>query len=175
MCTSTQDFRPPEAPLADAPAASLELAGRGVRLGAKMLDGLAAGAALLTGGIPVVTAVPYLGAHRGSHGAVVLVEALGGCAAFLGLAALVVWNCVWLHRYGQTVGKRAMRIRIVRSNGERATLGRIFLLRFLPVTVLGAIPLAGTLVTLTDFLLIFRSSRRCLHDQLADTIVVKAP
>jgi len=170
-----QDFRPPEAPLADAPAGPLELAGRGLRLGAKMLDGLAIGAAVLVGGIPMLLALPYLSSHRGSHGAAVLVEAVASGTAFLGLAALVAWNCVWLHRHGQTLGKRAMRIRIVRGNGARATLARIFLLRFLPMSLLGAVPLLGTLATLTDLLLIFRQSRRCLHDQFADTIVVKAP
>ena len=32
----------------------------------------------------------------------------------------------------------------------------------------------GNLISLVDILLIFRSSRQCLHDQLADTIVVDA-
>ena len=66
----------------------------------------------------------------------------------LAFVALVVWNCVWLHRYGQTVGKRALGIRIVRGNGERASLGRIFGLRYLPMMILGAIPFLGPLVTL---------------------------
>ena len=61
-----------------------------------------------------------------------------------------------------------------RSSGEPATLGRIFLLRFLPVTLLGAVPLLGNVLTLVDILLIFRDSQKCLHDQFADTIVVKA-
>jgi len=72
------------------------------------------------------------------------------------------------------VGKRALGIRIVRSSGERASLGRIFALRYLPVTLLGAIPYLGPVFSLVDILLIFRDSRQCLHDQIADTIVVKA-
>ena len=34
------------------------------------------------------------------------------------LLALMIWNLIWLHRYGQTIGKRIVKIRIVRSNGE---------------------------------------------------------
>ena len=100
--------------------------------------------------------------------------AVMGLSMVLGGIALVVWNCVWLHQYGQTVGKRALGIRIVRSDGGRATLGRIFALRYLPVTLLGAIPYVGPLIGLVDVLLIFRDSRQCMHDQIADTIVVKA-
>lgn len=169
-----QDFRPPEAILADAPPAQLELASRWARLGAKCLDGLTVGAVVMVAGIGGALLMPMMaGRHRSDALATAFaVTAAGG--VFLALLALVVWNCIWLKRYGQTVGKRALRIRIVRSSGEPATLGRIFLLRFLPVTLLGAIPVLGHVLTLVGILLIFRDSRRCLHDQIADTIVVKA-
>jgi len=173
-----QDFRPPLAPLSDAPAEPLELAGRGTRLIAKIVDGLTGLLVPLGGGIGFAIGIPVLTAlHRaGPVGLLgitgtVLLSVVFGC---LGLFALILWNCVWLQRYGQTVGKRALRIRIVRSNGERATLGHIFGRRFLPTTLLGVIPRLGPLVTLADCLLIFRASRKCLHDQFADTIVVKA-
>ena len=173
-----QDFRPPEAPLADAPAVSMEMAGRGSRLGAKCVDALTVfGVAVVTAllsllVIPILQAYPATG--HGHRAGSLLLELLVLAIAGLALVGLVVWNCAWLHRYGQTVGKRALRIRIVRSNGERASLGRIFGLRYLPATLLGAVPLVGFLFTLTDILLIFRESRKCLHDQFADTIVVKA-
>jgi uncharacterized RDD family membrane protein YckC len=173
-----QDFRPPLAPLTDAPLEPLELAGRGSRLGAKIVDGLTILAAVLSVAIVAAMSVPSPEALRGSAhermfgftSAALLVVLFG----FLALAGLAAWNCVWLHRYGQTLGKRALRIRIVRSNGERASLGRIFGLRYLPMMVLGVLPKLGVLITLADYLLIFRESRQCLHDQFADTIVVKA-
>jgi uncharacterized RDD family membrane protein YckC len=162
-------YRPPEAVLAATPKPPLEPASRGARLGAKLLDGLLLGAVgVTTGGIPATVLLMGRPWNR------FLAEVAGGCGLSLGLVALVVWNCVWLDRYGQTIGKRILGIRIVRSNGEPATLGRIFLYRFLPVTLLGGIPVLGTLLTFTDILLIFRDSRKCLHDQFADTIVVKA-
>jgi uncharacterized RDD family membrane protein YckC len=40
------------------------------------------------------------------------------------------------------------------------------------VSLLGAIPYVGWLVSLVDPLLIFGKDRRCLHDLIADTIVV---
>ena len=36
------------------------------------------------------------------------------------------------------------------------------------------VPFVGGLVSLVDALLIFRDDRRCLHDEIADTIVVTA-
>jgi uncharacterized RDD family membrane protein YckC len=169
-----QDFRPPEAILADAPAPPLELASRWARLGAKCVDGLVFGATVTVIGIGAAVIIPQMVHRRLDHQVTVALGVLGGLGAFLALLALVVWNCVWLKRYGQTVGKRALRIRIVRSNGEPATLGRIFLLRFLPATLLGTIPVLGHIFTLVNLLLIFRDSHQCLHDQFADTIVVKA-
>ena len=38
--------------------------------------------------------------------------------------------------------------------------------------VIASVPLVGSLYALVDALLIFRSSRKCLHDTIADTIVV---
>ena len=75
---------------------------------------------------------------------------------------------------GQTVGKALLKIRIVRSDGSPASFGRIVGLRYLPTSVLASIPVIGTIYGLLDVLLIFRASRRCLHDNIADTIVVTA-
>ena len=75
---------------------------------------------------------------------------------------------------GQTVGKALLKIRIVRSDGSPASFGRIVGLRYLTTSVLASIPIAGTIYGLVDALMIFRASRRCLHDNIADTIVVTA-
>ena len=176
--TDYQDFRPPSAPVADAPGRALELADRSARLGAKVLDLLAIFGVVLVVGIVVAITLPAVATLQGhgswARGGSALVGVAPGLAVGLGPLCLIIWNCLWLHRYGQTVGKRAARIRIVRSNGDRASLGRIFTLRYLPVTLLTMIPALGLLIALADCLLIFRDSRKCLHDQLADTIVVKA-
>ena len=75
---------------------------------------------------------------------------------------------------GQTVGKVALKIRIVRPDGTSASAGRLLGLRYGIAWVLGLIPAIGQIWGRVDCLLIFRASRRCLHDTIADTIVVRA-
>ena len=87
---------------------------------------------------------------------------------------LIILNCIWLHRHGQTVGERLLKVRIVRTSGEPCSLLRVIFARALPVGLLGSIPLVGWLFSLGDPLMIFREDRRCLHDLIADTRVVKA-
>jgi uncharacterized RDD family membrane protein YckC len=45
-------------------------------------------------------------------------------------------------------------------------------LRWLPVFALRFIPFLGGLAGLADALVIFGSDRRCIHDYIADTIVI---
>jgi uncharacterized RDD family membrane protein YckC len=84
-----------------------------------------------------------------------------------------IYNCVLLYRYGQTVGKRIFSIRIVRTDGRRASFLRIFFLRMFLNGILQSVPLGlGLLYWLVDSLFIVRDDRRCIHDHIADTIVV---
>lgn len=73
---------------------------------------------------------------------------------------------------GQTVGKRLLKIRIVRKNGEPIERLRIITHRFLPVWLMYYIPFVGSFVMLVDSVLIFRSGRNTLHDDIADTKVI---
>jgi uncharacterized RDD family membrane protein YckC len=65
-------------------------------------------------------------------------------------------------------------IKDVRADGSRATLGRIFWLRYFVNTLLTVIPVVGGLYALVDMLMIFGPAKRCCHDYIADTIVVRA-
>jgi len=81
-------------------------------------------------------------------------------AAFVPLYFVGLWS--WR---GQTLGKMAMAIRVVRSDGRPASVGTA-LLRLVGY-------LFSTLLLFVGFLMIaFDSQRRGLHDRLADTIVV---
>jgi uncharacterized RDD family membrane protein YckC len=94
-----------------------------------------------------------------------------------GLLAFGVFvvQLLMLHWHGWTIGKRLFRIRIVRTSGERAALGRIFCLRMLVPTLAACIPYGvGTVFSVVDALFIFRPDQRCLHDHIADTIVIEA-
>lgn len=159
-------FAPPVARVEDASALTNELADRGVRLVAAILDGVAVGViALVTG---IIAAVFGSGSPMSSDPglAIVGIMAIG----FLGFAGLQIWL---LHERSQTLGKIVMKIRIVRSDGSKPSIGRLVGLRFLPMFLAGLVPLIGPLVGLVDSLMIFRDSHRCLHDDIADTLVVR--
>jgi uncharacterized RDD family membrane protein YckC len=90
----------------------------------------------------------------------------------IALALYFVVNLVLLSRHGQTFGKRVFGIRIVRTDGTRATLARIFWLRAVVPGLVAAIPLVGSVFELADMLTIFGAERRTIHDRIADTIVI---
>lgn len=156
-------FAPPRARIAEPDDASDTLAGRGTRLGAALIDVAIAIAcfALLSLVLPWN---PFLAKEL----TLVLLSQLMGLVAFFALhGALLV-------RHGQTIGKRLLKIRIVRPDGRRATAARVLGLRYGIGFVLGVIPLVGVLYAIADCLFIFGRRRRCLHDLIADTIVVRA-
>ncbi|WP_374353498.1 RDD family protein [Chitinimonas sp.] len=139
------------------------LAARGRRLTAKLVD--AAPILALIG-----TAVFLVGQHDD------IVESDYAAMATVGIAliAILLIQLVLFYRHGQTIGKRLLHIRVVRSDGSRCSLRRYLLLRLFAINLLSAVPIMGTLLSLTDVLMIFTRSRRCLHDHFADTIVVNA-
>jgi uncharacterized RDD family membrane protein YckC len=158
-------YRPPNAAVNDANASrsQAELAGRGTRLGAILIDSLT-----------------YLVAM--SPALLILVNPdmdepakipIFGVVGLLFLALFIV-NLVMLSKTGQSIGKRILNIKIVRTDGSRAGLGRIFWLRMFIPGLIGGIPLVGPIFSLVDPLFIFQESRRCIHDLIADTIVINA-
>ena len=88
--------------------------------------------------------------------------------------AIFIINMVLLARNGQTIGKRLLKIKIVRKDYSRAGFWRIILLRYFIMGLISGIPLIGALIQLANYLFIFGKARRCLHDYIADTIVVEA-
>jgi len=177
MTNPSNPYAAPTAVVDDiAEPGSPELAGRGRRLGAAIIDSL-------------IIAVPFmlLGGWFGFAGARTGAPADGvmkwivthpfayqAAASLLGYLVFLAVNGYLLHSSAQTIGKRLLGIRIVRSNGDTADFGRIALLRYLPTAFAQMVPVVGNIYPLLDVLLIFRNSRKCLHDNIADTIVVKA-
>ena len=169
MASSPDDnrFAPPQAHVEDvADTASGALAGRGTRLVATLLDGLIGGLAF--GLVALVTPLTW------APGPGVSVTRFMITNGVVGIVLFMVLHSYLLATRGQTIGKALLKVRIVRRDGSPASFGRIIGLRYLPTTVITLIPLFGGLYALVDSLLIFRESRRCLHDNIADTIVVKA-
>lgn len=144
---------------------TLELAERLNRLGARFIDAVIFLAAVFIGVIPVLA----LGEDP-ANGAIA-----AAVIWFVSpLLALGVWNLLLLHRQGQSLGKRLAKVRIVRSNGERASLARLIVLRWLVPALFSSVPYLGIVFAFVNILFIFRDDRRCLHDHLADTIVIAA-
>lgn len=128
----------------------MNIAGRGRRLGAALIDAALLAActvALSLDEVPVfVTA-----------------------AAAAANAALFVAQAALLTRRGQTVGKLLLGVRIVRRDtGRNAGFATNVLVRSLANGLLCLVP--GYF--LLDSLFIFRADRLCLHDLLAGTVVV---
>ncbi len=94
---------------------------------------------------------------------------------FIYLLCLIIVQLVFLARHGQTIGKRLLKIRVVRnSDDSQCGLGRYFWLRSVVPWLIGVIPFVGNFFPLVDALFIFRNDKRCLHDMIADTKVVVA-
>jgi uncharacterized RDD family membrane protein YckC len=90
-----------------------------------------------------------------------------GALATLGVLA---YQLYLVAESGQSLGKRMRNIRTVRMDGSPVTLGRVVVLRNV---VPGLINAACNIFGLVDALFIYNPDRRCLHDVLADTKVVK--
>jgi uncharacterized RDD family membrane protein YckC len=74
---------------------------------------------------------------------------------------------------GQTVGKMVMKTQIVGNDGKLVPFVPLILKRYIPLSVVSQIPYLGPLVGLVNVLLIFRSNRKCLHDEIAGTKVIQ--
>jgi uncharacterized RDD family membrane protein YckC len=149
----------------------LEPAGRGARLLAAILDSIIASLMIYVPGLIVAAATGALGQlDRPESELDFSVFAVPLFVCFMGFVAWAWITLLLVARYGQTMAKRLLEIRVVRSDGTQASLGRIFWLRNVVNGLLGVIPLYG----LIDLLFIFGERRRCIHDLIADTIVVKA-
>jgi uncharacterized RDD family membrane protein YckC len=103
-----------------------------------------------------------------------LFTSTGAFLTMAGWVAVVVITIVLVHRNGQTIGKKLVGIKVARSDGSRASLGRIFWLRNVVNGIPQMIPFLGYVYMLVDHLFIFGDKRQCLHDKIADTIVVNA-
>ena len=165
----TNPYAPPQAVVEDVvdPAAGIQLADRGTRLGAAMLDGLIFGLMVY---LPFVLAftLGMSGSRAGQFS-----STASWIGLILGGIGFIVWmyfTVKFLGENGQSIGKRACKIKMLRTDGSVVSISRVIIGRNIINTLLGIIPLYGII----DALFIFGNARRCVHDYIADTIVIKA-
>ena len=151
------------------------LADRLTRLGANIIDTLIQ----LAIALPILFAILYLYFSVESFDDFVKWAESGDflgnvMGTAIGFAVFVAIHFRLLRSNGQTVGKRICNIKIVRSDGSPADVQRILLYRYLLMDLILLMPVIGNIIVFVGVLLIFRESRKCLHDDIADTIVINA-
>lgn len=159
-------YAPPAAVVEDRAAeGQLQLASRGARLGAALID-MVIGLLAMWVLSRLTPWNPFSASANIGVRATIVNQAIG-FAAFVVLHGFTLW------RRGQTLGKVVVGVRIVRSNGAPADPVRLFGLRYFSGFVLMTIPMLGLVYSLVDALFIFGQRRRCVHDLLADTVVIR--
>ena len=88
------------------------------------------------------------------------------------MAIFLAINWTFLQR-GQTIGKMALKIRIVKKDGSPISAKDIIVRRLLPVQIAVLVPIIGIILVIVDALLIFRNKYNTLHDDIADTKVIQ--
>lgn len=154
-----------------APAAGLELASRWLRLGAALLDSFI-GTLFIAPGLVMLIMAGVFTTPDSPNPALLLAGAVTTGGAMLLLLGIQIYLLV---TRGQTLGKKFLGIKIVSFEDEsNPGFVKVFLLRMLVNGLIGAVPFVGIFYSLADILLIFREDRRCIHDLIAGTKVVKA-
>ncbi|MEY4545521.1 MAG: hypothetical protein RL685_1716 [Pseudomonadota bacterium] len=155
-----------EPPLIVAKGLGGELATLSSRLWARMIDQFL----LLLALAPAAVAGALLAAREDDSNPSILLLTLA--AGGLGAIGFYVYQCHLIASTGQSLGKRFSHVRIVLDQGEPPGFVRGVLFRSWVFLLLSLIPGVGSLIGLTDTLMIFGSERRCLHDRLAGTRVL---
>jgi len=163
-------YRGPDAAVAEFSSAD-ELAGRGARLGAAIIDMII----MLVVLIPVM----FIGGYFD------MINEAMATGAQPGLATGLMWNLISivifvvlqffpLNASGQTWGKKVLKVKIVDMQGNKPDMTKLMGIRYVLVYAISCIPFIGGILYLINVLMIFRNDRRCAHDLIAGTKVVHA-
>ena len=151
----------------------VELATLGQRFQAAVLDKVIFPTVML---VPFILGFDLLGLNAGVDENFTVPFATQLKVSVLEILLFMALNSYLLKEYGQTLGKRIVGIAVIGENGNKLTLQDMIVKRYLPFWLVAYLPFFGLIITLANYLAIFRGDRRrCLHDDLAKTLVVKMP
>lgn len=146
----------------------IELANRGTRLGAVIIDSI----------IMMIIILPILIIFFRTE---ILNEQMDGVNIQLniiifamGQLLFLILNGYLLYTAGQTVGKKTLDIKIVNLDNKLPEFTSIYGLRYFLISIFDSIPIIGSFFALIDALFVFREDKRCIHDLIAGTKVIKA-
>ena len=147
------------------------LATPGERFTGAFIDGLI--------NIPIAILI-WLGLYMiGVIGSIADIKAIGLgytiLVSIISFSAMIAIQWTFLKATGQTIGKRVAKTRIVTMDGKKPEVTDLVFKRYAFMNFIGLIPLVGSILSLVNVLLVFKSDRRCLHDMIAGTQVVKFP
>jgi uncharacterized RDD family membrane protein YckC len=163
--------------LAAEPVVRRPLAGLGHRFGAAFIDGVLNSLCMIPLYFVLVDLV-RLGMQNPSQPlspeqiSEAIMPAYMHCIPLYGLLAVIQITLLCVR--SQSVGKLLLRLQIVDIQNEQpGGPVRAFLLRAFIPTIIEFIPFLGFGFWMVDTLFIFREDRRCIHDLMAGTRVVK--
>jgi uncharacterized RDD family membrane protein YckC len=178
MVTPANNYAPPKSEVADVVPDEDIKASRASRLGATIIDNLIIFVPMIPAYVQAIPLITRAGPGvRGNTFAIWGLIASTGGWFYLGLlwgVSMLVLNGIFAYQNGQSIAKKWLSIKDVRTDGSRVSFARIFWLRNVLNSCLSFIPVVGGLYGLIDALFIFGSAKRCVHDYIADTIVVRA-
>jgi uncharacterized RDD family membrane protein YckC len=164
----SQENNPYDAPESEVQIPDLGLrdeASRWLRLFAAAIDGL----------IAIIITLPlmlYYGVFETAMAGKELGYSYTVMFTLLGIVAFMLLHGYLLKTKGQTIGKMVLGTKIVDLDGNLPHFGKLISLRYLPLWVLQLVP-AINILALVDVLFIFRGDRRCVHDLIAGTKVIR--
>ncbi len=93
-------------------------------------------------------------------------------AALIGLLFYFIYQYYLLSTTSQTLGKKYMNIKIIKKDGSYGGFFTNVVLRNWIIGIIGLFPFVGWVVKIVDILFVFRNDRRCIHDMIANTMVI---
>ena len=154
----------------------VELAGPGGRLGARIIDTVIMGVVVIVLLIAGIASAIGLTAGDSAVGEEESAAVAGAFIAFALVAVVigVLYEVTMIATRGQTLGKMATRIKVVRAdNGLEPGWGKA-IGRWIIPAALGFIPFVGWILSLLVYLsLLWDKVRQGWHDKAAGTLVVK--
>jgi len=150
------------------PLGELDMASVGRRFAAIFIDGLIVTLPIMLLAFLVLLPLGFVDAQQGTEALPPALAIFANLFVSLGAAAIyILYEGLMLASGGQTVGKKAMKVKVVTAEGRELTSGQAWG-RAASRQILGIVPCLG----LIDYLVAFGQERTAIHDMMAKTRVV---